>query len=108
MVWLLQHLCDELKMRHVERMSSGGCGLEEGTVYSDILNSFNRIAAHCASAMVALMNSDKENMDTHIHDSKVYPSDSSEYKTYLNEYNQKYEIKKDGEHMRSMEPEEVE
>ena len=101
-------LCDELKMRHVERMSSGGCGLEEGTVFTDILNSFNRIAAHCASAMVALMNSDKENMDTHIHDSKVYPSDSAEYKTYLNEYNQKYEIKKDGEHMRSMEPEEVE
>ena len=101
-------LCDELKMRHVERMSSGRCGLEEGTVFTDILNSFNRIAAHCASAMVALMNSDKENMDTHIHDSKVYPSDSSEYKTYLNEYNQKYEIKKDGEHMRSMEPEEVE
>ena len=101
-------LCDELKMRHVERMSSGGCGLEEGTVFTDILNSFNRIAAHCASAMVALMNSDKENMDTHIHNSKVYPSDSTEYKTYLNEYNQKYEIKKDGEHMRSMEPEEVE
>lgn len=101
-------LCDELKMRHVERMSSGRCGLEEGTVFTDILNSFNRIAAHCASAMVALMNSGKENMDTHIHDSKVYPSDSSEYKTYLNEYNQKYEIKKDGEHMRSMEPEEVE
>ncbi len=101
-------LCDELKMRHVERMSNGGCGLEEGTVFTDILNSFNRIAAHCASAMVALMNSDKENMDTHIHNSKVYPSDSTEYKTYLNEYNQKYEIKKDGEHMRSMEPEEVE
>ena len=55
------------------------------------------------------MNSDKENMDTHIHDSKVYPSDSSEYKTYLNEYNQKYDIKSKSEsHIRSMEPEEVE
>ena len=105
---VIGRLCDELKMHHVARMSKGGCGLEEGTVFTDILNSFNRIAAHCASAMVALMNSDKENMDTHIHDSKVYPSDSTEYKTYLNEYNQKYEIKKDGEHMRSMEPEEVE
>ena len=101
-------LCDELKIRHVERMSNGGCGLEEGTVFTDILNSFNRIAAHCASAMVALMNSGQENMDTHIHDSKIYPSDSEEYKTYLNEYKQKYEIKEDGEHMRSMEPEEVE
>ena len=33
-------LCDVLKMRHAERLSQGKCGLEEGTVFSDILNSF--------------------------------------------------------------------
>ena len=47
-------LCDVLKMRHAERLSQGKCGLEEGTVFSDILNSFCRIATHCASAMVHL------------------------------------------------------
>ena len=61
-------------MHHVERLSNGNCGLEEGTVYTDILNSFNRIAAHCASAMVALLKSGDENPDMHIHDSKIYPS----------------------------------
>jgi len=44
----------------------------------------------------------------HIHDSKIYPSDSVEYYTYFKEYRQKYEIVKNEEHMRSMEPEEVE
>ena len=39
-------LCDVLKMRHAERLSQGKCGLEEGTVFSDILNSFCRIATH--------------------------------------------------------------
>ena len=101
-------LCDVLKMRHAERLSQGKCGLEEGTVYTDILNSFNRIAAHCASAMVALLKSGDENPDMHIHDSKIYPSDSVEYYTYFKEYRQKYEIVKNEEHMRSMEPEEVE
>ena len=101
-------LCDVLKMRHAERLSQGKCGLEEGTVFSDILNSFNRIAAHCASAMVALLKSGDENPDMHIHDSKIYPSDSVEYYTYFKEYRQKYEIVKNEEHMRSMEPEEVE
>ena len=87
-------LCDELKIRHVERMSNGACGLEEGTVYSDILNSFTRISAHCASAMVALSKNSEEPVDIHIHNSRVYPSDTKEYKTYLAEYSQKYELNK--------------
>lgn len=105
---IITSLCNELKMHHVERLSNGKCGLEEGTVYTDILNSFNRIAAHCASAMVALLKSGDVNPDMHIHDSKIYPSDSVEYYTYFKEYRQKYEIVKNEEHMRSMEPEEVE
>ena len=105
---IITSLCNELKMHHVERLSNGNCGLEEGTVYTDILNSFNRSAAHCASAMVALLKSGDENPDMHIHDSKIYPSDSVEYYTYFKEYRQKYEIVKNEEHMRSMEPEEVE
>ena len=47
--------------------------------------------------------------DIHIHDSKIYPTDNWEYYSYLNEYNQKYDIKSKSEsHIRSMEPEEVE
>ena len=105
---VITSLCNELKMHHVERLSKGDCGLEEGTVYTDILNSFNRIAAHCSSAMVALLKSSDENPDMHIHDSKIYPVDSTEYHTYFNDYREKYEIVKNEEHMRSMEPEEVE
>lgn len=105
---IITALCDELKIHHVERLSKGGCGLEEGTVFTDILNSFSRIAAHCASAMVALMKNGERDVNIHIHDSKVYPSDSREYAAYLNEYKQKYGIVKNDDHMRSMEAEDVE
>ena len=108
---VITNLCDELKMHHVARLSRGDCGLEEGTVFNDILNSFGRIAAHCASAMMALMKSGEEAPDLHIHDSKVYPTDTVEYYSYFNEYRQKYDIvidEKNGKHMLSMEPEEVE
>mgnify|MGYP000647642551 CR=1 FL=1 len=101
-------LCDELKIRHVERMSNGACGLEEGTVYSDILNSFTRISAHCASAMVALSKNSEKPVDIHIHNSRIYPTDSLEYYTYFKEYRQKYDIGTEVEHKLSMEPEEVE
>ena len=101
-------LCDVLKMRHAERLSQGKCGLEEGTVFSDILNSFCRIATHCASAMVALMKSGETGSDLHIHDSKIYPTNSADYYQYFKEYGQKYDIGNQEGHMLSMEPEEVE
>ena len=106
---VITHLCDELKMHHVERLSNGNCGLEEGTVFNDILNSFGRIASHCASAMVALMKSGEQDPDMHIRDSKIYPTDSFEYYTYFSEYKKKYDITEKGEeHVLSMEPEEIE
>ena len=104
---LITKMCDELKLHHVARLSDGICGLEEGTVFNDILNSFNRIAAHCASAMVALMKSGEVDSDPHIHDSKIYPSNSPRYLEYLKEYCEKYDMKNEG-HMLSMEPEEIE
>ena len=104
---LISRMCDELKLHHVARLSDGICGLEEGTVFNDILNSFNRIAAHCASAMVALMKSGEVDSDPHIHDSKIYPSNSPKYFEYLKEYCEKYDMKNE-EHILSMEPEEIE
>lgn len=99
--------CNELKMHHVERLSNGICGLEEGTVFTDILNSFNRIATHCASVMAALLKEEDTTSDVHIHNSKVHPIDTEEYHIYYKEYSKKYDIQ-NPEHTRSMEPEEVE
>ena len=104
---LISRMCDELKLHHVSRLSDGTCGLEEGTVFNDILNSFNRIAAHSASAMVALMKSGEVDADPHIHDSKIYPSNNPKYFEYLKEYCEKYDMKNE-EHVLSMEPEEIE
>ena len=104
---VISSLCDELKLHHVERLSDGMCGLEEGTVFTDILNCFNRIATHCASTMVALMQSGETFQEVHIHNSKVHPTDTKEYHMYFKEYNQKYDLKTIGKVL-SMEPEEVE
>lgn len=89
---VITNLCDDLKHNHVKRLSSGVCGMEEGTVFTDILNSFTRIAAHCASAMTALTKAAEEDSDIHIHNSRVYAGDGMEYYSYFTEYSQKYEI----------------
>ena len=105
---VITRLCADLKHNHVRRLSSGICGLEEGTVFTDILNSFTRIASHCASAMTALMKAEEADSDIHIHNSKVYAGEGMEYYSYYSEYSQKYDIGKNNGRVRSMEPEEIE
>ena len=105
---VITDLCENLKHSHVIRLSNGTCGLEQGAIFNDLLNSFGRIAAHCAGVVVALMKSEETGDDIHIHDSRVYASDSEEYHKYYDEYHGKYNISTSVSHMRSMEPEEVE
>lgn len=60
---VITNLCDELKHNHVMRLGNGACGLEQGTVFNDVLNSFTRIAAHCASIISAMQKAGEDNED---------------------------------------------
>lgn len=104
---LINVRCDDLKLRHVERLGRGECGLEQGTMFNDILNSFNRIAAHCTSVMVALIKTGTKDTDIHIHDSSVPMSSGMEYRKLFAEYSRKYDIGNSERHTISMEPEEI-
>lgn len=102
---VITHLCDELKHNHVIRLGSGDCGLEQGTIFNDILNSFSRIAAHCASIMSAMQKADEDSEDIHIHNSTVYAGEGMVYYSYFTMYTQKYDLGNPGIHVKSMEAE---
>ena len=102
---VITHLCDELKHNHVIRLGSGDCGLEQGTIFNDILNSFSRIAAHCASILTARERADEGSEDIHIHNSTVYAGEGMVYYSYFTMYTQKYDLGNPGIHVKSMEAE---
>ncbi|HIY03325.1 MAG TPA: Na/Pi cotransporter family protein [Candidatus Blautia faecipullorum] len=104
---VITNLCDELKHNHVERLGSGACGLDQGTVFNDILNSFTRIAAHCASITSAMRKTKEGDEDIHIHDSRVYAEEGMGYYSHFTAYTQKYNLGNPNSHIKSMEAEEV-
>lgn len=104
---VITNLCDELKHNHVIRLGNGICGLEQGTIFNDILNSFTRIAAHCASIMSAMQKTDEKDEDMHIHDSRVYAGEGMTYYSHFTKYSQKYDLGNQSSHVKSMEAEEV-
>jgi phosphate:Na+ symporter len=109
-------LCEELKMRHVIRLSHGECDLAQGTVFNDLLNSFDRIVAHCRGAASATVKMDDIDADMHIHTSTMADDGREEYRRLLaenakkyrdlfEEYQEKYSIKDSKDRPLSMEPE---
>ncbi|HIX72997.1 MAG TPA: Na/Pi cotransporter family protein [Candidatus Anaerobutyricum stercoripullorum] len=105
---VVSRLCGELKLRHVARLSQGECGLEQGTAFNDLLNSFERISAHCASVAIAVVKSEDLDTDMHIHSSPVQEFRHGEYRSIFASYAEKYDIGNMAGHMVSMEPESTE
>jgi len=48
-------LCDEVKMRHVDRLKTGDSTIEQGFVINDLLTNFERISDHCSNIAVAII-----------------------------------------------------
>ena len=58
-------LCDEFKLRHVERLQSGDCSLGVGFVFNDLLTNFERVADHCSNIAIAMIELSRDEYDTH-------------------------------------------
>ena len=61
----IDDLCDELKLHHINRISSGECTLDHGFVFNDLLTNFERVADHCSNVAVAMIELQADEFDTH-------------------------------------------
>ncbi len=96
-------LGEDMKMHHVTRLSHGECDLKQGTAFTDLLNSFERMTAHCTGAATAIGKLEEGDTNMHIH-SSILDEDEDEaareklksiaktYKPLLEEYRKKYQL----------------
>ncbi len=91
---LIDNLCGELKLHHVQRLKNGACSLNSGFVFNDIMNNFERIADHCSNIAVAMIALESDSFDTHEYLDSVKRLKSETYEKYFETYSKKYMIKK--------------
>ncbi len=89
---LIGILCNDLKLRHVSRLSSGKCRIEQGFAFNDLLTNLERIAAHCSNVAVAMIELEASDFDTHQYLKSVRELRNGEYNLLLEEYEQRYNI----------------
>ncbi len=89
---LIDYLCGELKLHHVQRLKNNACSLNSGFVFNDILNDYERIADHCSNVAVAMIALESDFFDAHEYLDSVKRLKSETYAKYFQEYSTKYMI----------------
>ncbi len=85
-------LCDEMKLRHVERLQSGECSLENGFVFNDLLANFERTADHSSNIAIATIELRSDSLDAHEYVISLKELHSHSFDKYYEEYTEKYKI----------------
>lgn len=90
---LIDNLCDEMKLHHVDRLQKGVCTLSQGFVFNDLLTNCERVADHCSNIAVAMIELESDSFDTHEYLSSVKKMKKENFfAQYFEEYSKKYTL----------------
>ena len=87
---VIDDMNDELKARHVRRLTEGRCTIELGFVHSDILTSYERVADHCSNIAACLIEGKKDGYGTHEYLGTVKRKDNATFVAMCDKYRKKY------------------
>ena len=85
-------LCDEMKLRHVDRLQEGTCSLAHGFIFNDLMTDFERVADHCSNIAIAIIELHSDCFDTHDYVINLKELHSHEFDKHYEEFAQKYQI----------------
>ena len=92
---LIDSLCDEMKLHHVDRLQRGICKLSQGFVFNDLLTNYERVADHCSNIAVAMIELESDSFDTHQYLISLKDVRSHSFDQYYEEYRKKFALPDD-------------
>lgn len=89
---LIDQLCNQIKLNHVERLQQGRCTIRQGFVLDDLLTSLERIGDHCSNIAVAMLELESDSFDTHEYITELKNTQSPEFLSAFDEYQKRFAI----------------
>jgi len=89
---VVDFLCDEIKKRHIDRVSKQECTLDNGFVFNDLLTDYERIADHCSNVAVDIIEAGDVGMYTHEYHKRLDYRKDDVFVNYFREYMAKYSV----------------
>ena len=88
-------LVKQIKANHIRRLRDGLCTVEYGIALEDLLNSYNRSAAHCSNVAVEMMQVAEGKLEAHEYLGALKAGnleESAKYNEHFNNYRARYAI----------------
>lgn len=89
---VIDALCDEMKLHHVDRLQQGICTLHQGFVFNDLLTNFERVSDHCSNLAVATIELESDSFDPHQYMISLKAARSHGFDQYYEEYRRKFSL----------------
>jgi len=89
---LIDDLCREMKLHHVERVQQGLCSVNQGFVFNDLLTNYERISDHCSNIAVMMIELESGEFEAHSYMEGVRAMHSHSFDKYYEEYSEKYAL----------------
>ena len=89
---VIDDLCDEIKIRHIERVSRQVCSLENGFVFNDLITDYERISDHCSNISLDVLDSGDEEFLPHEYHMSMDYRQNEVFQKYFEEYKKKYNL----------------
>lgn len=86
---VIKKIIRKVKNRHIQRLKDGNCTAELSFMFSDLLNDFRRIAAHCGNIATSVMQLHDTTLDKHEYNHRNKGEDIqfvSRYEDYKSRY----------------------
>ncbi|MCQ2401550.1 MAG: Na/Pi cotransporter family protein [Lachnospiraceae bacterium] len=89
---VIDNLCDEMKIHHIERLQNGECDVQRGYVFNDLLTDFERVSDHCSNVAVAIIELRGEKLLSHEYTDNIKNLHKNNFDEFYEEYREKYHI----------------
>ena len=87
---VIDHLCAEMKDRHIARLQNKVCTIEQGFVFTDMLTNIERVSDHCSNIAVNVIQIEDVDIVRHQYLHDVKSEDNEEFVAMYDEYSLKY------------------
>lgn len=89
---LVGEMCDELKSRHIARLSVGKCKLESGFPFNNLLAISENIGSHCSNVGMAILEMESSSAEIKEFNRSIRENRNEEYQVFYDSYAKRFDI----------------
>ncbi len=88
---VIDDLREQLRNNHIRRLQQGGCSIEVGFVWADLLTNLERVSDHCSNIAGFLIDLKSHDLNSHEH-LRSLKADDGAFRDHVRHYTEKYTL----------------